>query len=268
MNHYKPLISVITIVYNDKENMRRTIRSVLNQSYENIKYIIIDGGSTDGTVEVIKKYENQLDCWISEKDEGISDAFNKGILHADEKSYILMLNAGDTFFSSDTLKQVAVQLHEDIVSFQIQTPRGLILPFHYRFSNMLKQHTLSAILSYIESAHLFHQATFVKKSVYMEVGMYDPVYTIRMDFDFFLRAIKKHKVTFVKTPIVLYLTDGISSKLSNRLRFKLEEKKAVCALLQGKCSKYKLYFYMMLPFYLIKKTLSAVKYAVEDRKKS
>ncbi len=262
----QPFISVITISYNDKKALEQTIQSVILQTYDNMEYIVIDGGSTDGTVEVIKKYQDKIDHWVSEEDSGISDAFNKGIIQARDEGYILMLNAGDTFLLEDSLRSIATYLDEEIVSFQIKTPRGLVLPRQYVFDNALKEHDFATLLSYIESAHIFHQATFVKKSVYLEVGMYDLSYKIRMDLDFFLRTIKKYRVQFVQKPVVLYLTDGISSQLSNRLRFKLEEKRAVCNLLKGKCTLYKLYFYTMLPFYLMKKTLSALKYAVADRK--
>jgi len=262
----QPFISVVTISYNDKEALEQTIQSVILQTYDNMEYIVIDGGSTDGTVEVIKRYQSRIEHWVSEEDRGISDAFNKGILQAKDGGYILMLNAGDTFLLEESLSSIAEYLDEEIVSFQIKTPRGLVLPRQYSFANALKENDLTALLNYIESAHLFHQATFVKKSVYLEVGMYDLSYKIRMDLDFLLRAIKEHRVKFVKKPVVLYLTDGISSQLSNRLRFKLEEKRAVCALVKEKCTLYKLYFYTMLPFYLMKKTLSALKYAVADRK--
>jgi glycosyltransferase involved in cell wall biosynthesis len=266
MQTNQPLLSIITISYNDKEALEQTIQSVISQTYDNIEYIVIDGGSTDGTVEMIEKYKNRISYWVSEKDRGISDAFNKGILQAKDGGYILMLNAGDTFLLEESLSSIVSHLDEEIVSFQIKTPRGLVLPRQYLFYNVLKENDLTALLNYIESAHIFHQATFVKKSVYLEVGMYDLFYKIRMDLDFFLRAIKEHRVKFVKEPIVLYLTDGISSQLSNRFRFKLEEKKAVCTLLKEKCIQYKLYFYTILPLYLMKKILSALKYAVVDRK--
>ena len=77
-----PLISVITVVYNDVLHIEQTMLSVLNQSYPNIEYIVIDGGSTDGTVDVIKKYADRLACWVSEPDGGIYPAMNKGLVHA------------------------------------------------------------------------------------------------------------------------------------------------------------------------------------------
>ena len=75
----KPLITIITVVFNNKRYLTKTIKSVLNQSYQNIEYIIIDGGSTDGTLKIIKKFDKKIDYWISEKDHGIYDAFNKGL---------------------------------------------------------------------------------------------------------------------------------------------------------------------------------------------
>jgi len=75
----KPLISIVTVVYNGEEFLEETIKSVVSQTYKNIEYIIIDGGSTDGTVDIIKKYEDKIDYWVSEPDSGIYDAMNKGI---------------------------------------------------------------------------------------------------------------------------------------------------------------------------------------------
>ena len=89
-----PKISIITVVYNGEEFLEETVLSVLNQSYKNIEYIIIDGGSTDGTVDIIKKYEDEIDYWVSEADKGIYDAMNKGIDVATGE-WINFINAGD-----------------------------------------------------------------------------------------------------------------------------------------------------------------------------
>ena len=91
----KPLISIITVVYNGEQFLEDTILSVINQNYDNIEYIIIDGGSTDGTVDIIKKYEDRIDYWVSENDEGIYDAMNKGIYLSSPSSYLMWINAGD-----------------------------------------------------------------------------------------------------------------------------------------------------------------------------
>jgi glycosyltransferase involved in cell wall biosynthesis len=101
----KPLISVITVVYNDIKSIENTMLSVFNQTYPNIEYIIIDGGSTDGTVAVVKKYQDKLAYWASEPDKGIYDAMNKGISFA-KGSWVNFMNSGDWFYSNDTIERI------------------------------------------------------------------------------------------------------------------------------------------------------------------
>jgi glycosyltransferase involved in cell wall biosynthesis len=103
----KPLISVITVVFNGEPNLEETIQSVINQTYDNVEYIIIDGGSTDGTVDIIRKYEGQIDYWVSERDEGIYDAMNKGWLLATCDAFILFINNGDLVIAIPNLKNLA-----------------------------------------------------------------------------------------------------------------------------------------------------------------
>ena len=91
-----PLITIITVAYNAVKDIENTILSVLNQTYPNIEYIIIDGGSTDGTLDIIKKYEDKISYWVSEPDKGIYDAMNKGTLKA-TGVWLNFMNAGDTF---------------------------------------------------------------------------------------------------------------------------------------------------------------------------
>ena len=112
----KPLISIITAVYNGEKNLEETILSVTNQTYDNVEFIIIDGSSTDGTIDIIKKYEDKIDYWISEKDSGIFDAMNKGIL-ASKGDYINFMNAGDFFTTINLVKEVVNILNSEEIDF-------------------------------------------------------------------------------------------------------------------------------------------------------
>jgi glycosyltransferase involved in cell wall biosynthesis len=100
-----PLVTIITVVYNGAEHLEHTIRSVLGQTYENIEYIIIDGGSTDGTLDIIKRFDDQIAYWLSEPDKGIYDAMNKGIDLANG-DWINFMNAGDGFCQTDSVQRV------------------------------------------------------------------------------------------------------------------------------------------------------------------
>ena len=118
----KPLISIITAVFNGEKYLEQTIKSIINQTYKNFEYIIIDGGSTDGTLEIIKKYEDKISYWISEKDKGISDAFNKGVTAA-KGDYINFQGDGDGFLSSETLEEIFKDIkagESSIISTRIQ----------------------------------------------------------------------------------------------------------------------------------------------------
>jgi len=101
----KPLISIVTVIFNGKKFLEETILSVINQSYDNVEYIVIDGGSTDGSINIIKKYEDKIDYWVSEQDRGIFHAMNKGALLS-SGDFVYYLNAGDMFFSDQVLSNV------------------------------------------------------------------------------------------------------------------------------------------------------------------
>ena len=95
-------ISIVTVVFNGEAFLEKSIQSVINQTYKNIEYIVIDGGSTDGTIDIIKKYQDKIAVWISEKDDGIYEAMNKGIALAHGK-WINFMNAGDVLFNDNVL---------------------------------------------------------------------------------------------------------------------------------------------------------------------
>jgi len=253
---YIPLISIITVVYNNKEKIEKTINSVINQNYPNIEYIIIDGNSTDGTVDIIKKYDQVIDFWVSEPDEGISDAFNKGLILA-LGSYIQILNSGDTFLNEDILKDIIKDfLNKDVVAYQALTDTGKVFP-SYRYE--VTELNTCDIVKKIQNAQCAHQATFISKVAYLKTGLYNS-YSIRMDFDLFMRLQKFFNIYCFNKPIVLYLTDGISSKFKNRLKFKLEE---YMIINKDECNipfSFKVKFFINLPVYLIKKFLSTLYY--------
>ncbi|MHB8845795.1 MAG: glycosyltransferase family 2 protein [Nitrospirota bacterium] len=108
----RPLITIVTVVFNDRQNLESTILSVLGQTYANIEYIIIDGGSTDGTVDIIRRYEDRIARWISEPDKGLYDAMNKGIGLA-TGDWINFMNAGDRYHASDTVSRVVQSMAND-----------------------------------------------------------------------------------------------------------------------------------------------------------
>ena len=208
MSKEPPFITVVTIVYNDAKKIESTIKSVCEQSYLNLNYIVIDGGSMDGTVEIIKKYEKQLYYWQSQKDKGISDAFNQGVKKA--KGYILMLNSGDTFVHKDILDECSKHLFSSLVVFEVLNSKG----------RRVGSNTYSDNLESL--AHIPHQGTFVHKSIYEDVGYYSLGFKIRMDYEFFARIGQMYKPKFINRVIVNFDSSGVSSCLKHRLKFETE----------------------------------------------
>jgi glycosyltransferase involved in cell wall biosynthesis len=182
----------------------------LAQQSPDYEYIIVDGGSTDGTVDIIRKYERHLARWISEKDRGISDAFNKGIAIA-KGEYINLLNAGDTYISPTTLTDVQPYLTAPIVTFRFTEENSGEV-----------SHIAPENESNIEKkALLGHQATFVQTEVYRHFGAYNTSYRIRMDFDFFLRVLPHRPLKAVDLLVVSY-NAGLSASIKHRLRYEAE----------------------------------------------
>lgn len=199
-------ISIITVCLNCEGLIERTIKSVINQTYINIQYIIIDGGSTDNTLNVIKKYESKIDVILSEKDNGIYDAMNKGLEYA-TGDLIYYLNAGDYLCNNDVLKNVIQELSVNSNSD--------ILYGDYIYYGYSSEHRCSGyradIRDLIRKGYC-HQTIFVKKSVFSKCGKFNLSYKIYADFDWLLRVLVKfrQKMHYVNIPIAYYLKGGIS----------------------------------------------------------
>ncbi len=172
-------ISVITVVLNGAETIEKTIRSVLEQDYPDIEYIIIDGGSEDGTIDIIKKYEKRIACFVSEPDNGIYYAMNKGIERA--TGDIIGIINSDDWYEPGCFKTVAADFEEhdnDIVYGDLNRigENGI----EKRELRELKYLCLGMVLP--------HPTVFVKKSVYGKIGLFDTSYKIAADYDFLLRC--------------------------------------------------------------------------------
>ncbi|MCI5188905.1 MAG: glycosyltransferase [Candidatus Electrothrix sp. AS4_5] len=175
----KPLITVITVVFNGAEHLEETILSVIDQTYDNVEYIIIDGGSTDGTLDIIRQYEHAVDYWVSEKDGGIYDAMNKGISLAFGK--IIGLINSDDWYELSTLSEIANNNEVDKYIFHGDMNIYKDGEYYYtqifpgRFNSIKKGMILS------------HPAMFVGRNVYKKYGCFDTSYRVAADWDLALR---------------------------------------------------------------------------------
>lgn len=177
-----PKISIITVVYNDGQNISRTIESVINQSYKNIEYVIIDGGSTDSTVKQINKYNSKIDVFISEKDKGIYDAMNKGI-ELCSGEWLLFLNSGDFFHHNDILDLMFGYIEQNDNSDIIYGDFN-VLSEGVKFSFVNKASDLNRIK---KDMVFSHQACLIKRSLHQKFK-YDLTYRICADYDFLLKS--------------------------------------------------------------------------------
>lgn len=214
-----PKISVITIAYNNREGLEKTIKSVVAQTSKDFEYIIIDGNSNDGSKEVLAQYSDKISYWISEPDNGIYNAMNKGI-KASNGEYLLFLNSGDEFYSEQSLENAFPHLYEtDIIYGDLQIVDDQHT-FVKKYSDGLSFHYF-----YIES--LPHPSTFIKKTTFEKVGLYNEALKIVADWEWFLNAIVFKKCSFKKIPVVVstFYLDGISS--NNNKSVQLERNKVL-----------------------------------------
>jgi glycosyltransferase involved in cell wall biosynthesis len=206
-NKAQPVLTVVTVVYNNVADIERTLLSVLNQSYKAIEYIVIDGASTDGTLQVIERYKDKLAKLISEKDKGIYDAMNKGIAAA-TGHYIIFMNSGDQFYSKDTVKHVFACAEDADIYY------GETEMMDEQGNNLgRRRHAAPEAFTWRDFKYgmsISHQAIYIKRSL---VEAYDPKYQLSADIDWILRAAKKAK-KIVRVPgyVAKYLVGGMSKK--------------------------------------------------------
>lgn len=209
-------LSIITINYNNAEGLRRTLASVAAQTYDSIEHIIIDGNSTDESVDIIKEYVHQLEIgdrrlkieWVSEKDQGIYNAMNKGIRKA-AGDYCQFLNSGDYLAAPDVTERMVNAMPEgiDILYGNMckVLPNGKMLQDRGKGTN-------EVTLNMFYHGCLNHSPAYIKRSLFDEYGMYDETLKICSDWKFYMQSIVlgKAKVKYVDIDVTIFDMTGIS----------------------------------------------------------
>ena len=214
----KPLISIITVCYNEFTTIARTIQSIINQNCDSIEYIIIDGGSTDGTLDIIKRYEKDISYWISESDEGIYDAMNKGIRLANGE-WVAFMNAND-WYEDDVFERIAhglYQCSENLVYYKVNRIVDGKKQGYIGISEETNPEKLHFGNIYC------HQGLFVRKELFKIIGLYDKKYQYLADFDWILKAHKMgYNPKFVDLCAANFSIGGVSrSEAAREEKYKL-----------------------------------------------
>lgn len=237
-----PKITVITVVFNGRPFIERTILSVIGQTYSNLEYIVIDGGSTDGTIEIIKRYGEKIDYWHSETDAGIYDAMNIGLGKATGR-WVNFMNAGDTFHKQDTVAEV--------FATRQQTATVIYGAVEIVYPNLTRVQAPGSPEKFWQGMQFCHQSAFIDVA-YHQAHPFNIVNKIAADFDFFYQAYCLN-ATFLKIDAVIstVIAGGVSDK--SRIRAILEWMKVVC---NGRiCPFIRLFYYGQVMNSIVRSTL-------------
>jgi len=206
-----PTVTIITVVFNGENNLEKTINSIINQTYKNIEYIIIDGGSTDHTIDIIKKYEHVIDYWVSEPDAGIYDAWNKGLRLASGQ-WIAFVGADDTYEID------AIEKYVNYIN-QIKQINHIYPEYISSKVNLVTNGNIVRVIGdkwrwnifkkYMNTAHV---GSLHKRTLYENYGLYDTRYKICGDYELLLRPKNKLKTGFINCITANMELGGISNQ--------------------------------------------------------
>lgn len=207
---YTMKYSIITINYNNCEGLRKTIKTVVTQTYNNYEFIIIDGGSTDDSLEVIKEYSDRIMYWVSEPDKGIYNAMNKGVAQA-HGDYCIFMNSGDCFYNAKVLELFSsYNMIEDIVVGKLVSSGN---------GNVLFAPPPRGIsMYYLYSGTIPHQSSFIKTEL-LRLFPYDENLKIVSDWKFFVQTVVMHNCTvrYIDEFVAIFDTDGISTSNPDKM---------------------------------------------------
>ena len=217
-----PKLSIITINYNNLEGLKRTLESVINQTWQEFEYIVIDGGSTDGSAAFIESQSENIEYWVSEPDKGIYNAMNKGIAKASGE-YLLFLNSGDVLYNDNVLLETkkSLLLDMDIVYGDLWIVGKQGKGFRNRYPDFID-------FPFLKQTSLGHPSTFIKKELFYTYGLYRTDLKIISDWAFFVKVLCKHKVSHCKIDhiIATFYEGGLSTSTVYHKQH-IEERKKV-----------------------------------------
>jgi len=207
-------ISIITVNYNDKNGLQKTINSVLSQTFQDFEFVIMDGGSTDGSADLIEKYKDRIDVAVSEKDSGVFNAMNKAIKMATGE-FVIFMNGGDIFYNEKVLEEVIPILNADA---------DIYYGDNYKESpgsKRLKTYPERLDFSFFYTSSINHQSTFIRRSLFDRYFYYNESYKIASDWEFFVYTICHENVPYqyLKKTIAIYDFTGISSNPKSSEQF-------------------------------------------------
>lgn len=215
-----PLVSIITVNLNNFVGLKKTMTSVFEQTWQEFEYLVIDGGSTDGSKEYIGQQNEKLDYWISEPDSGIYNAMNKGIDKA-AGEYLLFLNSGDFLWKNEVLDSIS----KTLLGGKDLYYGNIMMDYNGHYKENIYPDKLSFSYFY-NRGHLPHPATFIKHSLFKEVYKFKEEFKIVSDFDFLVCAVCKHNASYEHFDriVTVYDTTGVSSNLEYREEVLLKER--------------------------------------------
>ncbi|WP_205944002.1 glycosyltransferase family 2 protein [Pedobacter xixiisoli] len=203
------LLTIISINYNSKNGLQKTIESVIKQSWKDFEYIVIDGGSTDGSLEVVKNYQDYINYDISEPDNGVFNAMNKGAKAANG-DYLLFLNSGDILHNDESLSKLVAQMMQKSDSDIYYT--NLLLADLENDTERIHQCPNHLTLTYFTGSFIGHPASLIKRTVFNTMGGYSEDYHIISDWLFFVKAfLAGYTFQYIDMILSTFFLDGVSS---------------------------------------------------------
>jgi glycosyltransferase involved in cell wall biosynthesis len=230
----KSKISIITVVYNGERFLEGGIQSVVNQACHDIEYIIIDGGSVDGSVDIIKKYANDISYWVSESDDGIYDAMNKGI-EKSTGSYVFFMGADDIL--------IAKSISKLLNKMDGNTEKLIALPVAINDVDLLSYPDIT-----LPVPVLHHQGAVFNLECLKKIGSYSDKYIVHSDFDLMCKYGSKYGIQYLDNPICMFRKGGASTSGANAVR-SMKELLYIYFVNSGKIFSTKWMMFIVRPLY-------------------